>query len=330
MLGSMEQIGRPLISVTRSFCLAVLVLCQVSISPSLSLAQAPLQSVEVAVQQGVLTVHFEPNEFSIDRKVLLDWVRRSAHVVALYYGRFPLPKAVIHIAPAEGNGVKGGRAFGEDGGFIRVFVGRESDHQALLDDWVMVHEMIHLAFPRLLRRHNWLTEGLAVYVESVARLQAGDLEAGFVWRGFAEGMKNGLPQAGDKGLDFTPTWGRTYWGGAIFCLLADIEIQKRSDGARTLRDALRAILTAGGNFEVEWPIEKSLMVGDEATGTTVLLDLYQAWKAMPVDPDLPALWRVLGVQVAGKSARFDDTASLAQIRKRIGEPPTAIKQPRDQ
>lgn len=330
MLGRMEQTGRLLIPVTRSFCLAVLALCQVSTWPSLSLAQMPLHTVEVAVPQGALTVRFAPTEFSIDRKALLDWVRRSAHAVALYYGRFPLPKAVIHIAAVDGNGVKGGRAFGEDGGFIRVFVGRESDHQALLDDWVMVHEMIHLAFPRLLRRHNWLSEGLAVYVESIARLQAGDLEAGFVWRGFAEGMKNGLPQAEDKGLDFTPTWGRTYWGGAIFCLVADIEIQKRSNGGRTLRDALRAILSAGGNFEVEWPIEKSLTVGDEATGTTVLSDLYQAWKAMPVDPDLPALWQVLGVQVVGKSARFDDTAALARIRKRIGKPPTAIEPTRDQ
>lgn len=330
MLGPMVQIDRPLISITRSFFLAALVLCQISIWPLLSHAQAPLQSVEVAVPQGALTVRFAPKEFSIDRKDLLDWVRRSAHAVALFYGRFPLSKAVIHIVPVGGHGVKGGRAFGEDGGFIRIFVGRESDHQALQDDWVMVHEMIHLAFPRLVKRHNWLTEGLAVYVESVARLQAGDLEAGFVWRGFAEGMKNGLPQKGDQGLDFTPTWGRTYWGGAIFCLVADIEIQKRTDGARTLRDALRSILTAGGNFEVEWPIEKSLALGDDATGTTVLTDLYQAWKATPVDPDLPALWQVLGVQVVGKSARFDDTASLAPIRKRIGEPPMAIKPASDQ
>ncbi len=311
--------------VSRPFCQAVVVLCQIAIWPSLSHAQSAIETTDLTVPQGALTVRFAPKEFSIDRKGLLDWVRRSARSVALHYGRFPLSTAVIHIVSVDGDGVKGGRAFGENGGFIRVFVGRDSDRQALLDDWVMVHEMIHLAFPRLLRRHNWLTEGLAVYVESVARLQAGDLPAGFVWRGFAEGMENGLPKKGDKGLDFTPTWGRTYWGGAIFCLVADIEIQKRTDGRRTLRDALRGILTAGGNFETEWPIEKALAVGDEATETTVLTDLYEAWKATPVDPGLPTLWQSLGVRVVGKSARFDDSASLASIRKRIGEPSIAIR-----
>ncbi len=324
MLCRMVKIGRLLILASRPFCLAVVLLCHFVIWPSFSLAQAPIETIELTVPQGSLTVRFAPQAFTIERKDLLDWIRRSARSVALYYGRFPLSNAVIHVVSVDGTGVKGGRAFGENGGLIRVFLGRESDHQALLDDWVMVHEMIHLAFPRLIRRHNWLSEGLAVYVESVARLQAGDLGAGFVWRGFAEGMKNGLPQEGDLGLDFTPTWGRTYWGGAIYCLVADIEIQKRTDGAQTLRDALRGVLAAGGNFETEWPIEKALAAGDGATGTTVLSDLYQAWKATPVDPGLPALWQALGVRVVGKSARFDDTASLASIRKRIGEPPTVI------
>ena len=42
-------------------------------------------------------------------------------------------------------------------------------------------------------------------------------------------MPFGLPKEGDKGLDYTHTWGRTYWGGAIFCLLADIEIRQQTN-----------------------------------------------------------------------------------------------------
>jgi hypothetical protein len=38
------------------------------------------------------------------------------------------------------------------------------------------------------------------------------------------GMPQGEPQRGDRGLDGTHTWGRTYWGGAMFCLLTDVEI----------------------------------------------------------------------------------------------------------
>ena len=55
-------------------------------------------------------------------------------------------------------------------------------------------------------------------------------------------MPKGLPQAGDQGLDNTATWGRKYWGGAMFCLLADIEIRKATEQSPRPagRDARRA------------------------------------------------------------------------------------------
>jgi hypothetical protein len=67
-----------------------------------------------------------------------------------------------------------------------------------------------------------------------------------VWRDLIEGLPHGLPRAGDRGLDFTPTWGRTYWGGAMYCLLADVEIRKRTGNRHGLQDALRGVLAGGG------------------------------------------------------------------------------------
>lgn len=55
----------------------------------------------------------------------------------------------------------------------------------------------------------------------------------------------GRPEAGDRGLDRTPTWGRTYWGGAFFCFVADVQIREATHGAKSLDDALRAIVAAG-------------------------------------------------------------------------------------
>lgn len=306
-------------ALSRSWILLAALLAISVSGPGPAFADTAEQTFEIAVPKATLTVSFTPDAFRLDRKHFLDWIADSANTVAIFYDRFPLNKTRVRLVPADGKGVKGGQAFGEGGGFIRVIVGRESDRQDLEKDWVMVHEMVHLAFPRLNRRHNWLAEGLAVYVESVARLQTGDLAPGFVWRGFALGMRNGLPEEGDRGLDHTPTWGRTYWGGALFCLVADIRIQERTGGTRTLRHALRAVLSAGGNYETHWPIEKALALGDAATGTTVLMDLYEAWRATPVAPDLTELWQQLGVEVVGRTARFDDTATLAPIRKRIGE-----------
>jgi predicted metalloprotease with PDZ domain len=124
-----------------------------------------------------------------------------------------------------------------------------------------------------------------------------------------------LPQAGDRGLDATPTWGRTYWGGALYCLLADLEIRQRTKNRYGLRDALVAIVEAGGNIEVDWSIQRALRIGDRATGVPVLSELYEKMKDQPSPVDLDELWRRLGVSVRNRQVHFDDTAPLADVRK---------------
>jgi hypothetical protein len=131
-----------------------------------------------------------------------------------------------------------------------------------------------------------------------------------------EGLPKGLPQANDQGLDRTHTWGRTYWGGALFCTLADVEIRQRTNNRRGLQDALRAILAAGGNMEASWPLERALMVGDKATGVPVLTELYQQMKAKAVQYDLAGLWNKLGVETYGEVS-FNDRAPLAAVRRAI-------------
>src|SRR5260370_685962 len=134
--------------------------------------------------------------------------------------------------------------------------------------------MVHVALPQLSGEHVWLEEGLATYIEPIARAQAGLVPSEYVWRRFLWGMPHGLPQAGDLGLDHTHTWGRTYWGGALFCLLADIQIRTRTENHHSLQDVLRAIVEAGGNNEVQWPLAQLLRVAAEAAGTPVLSELY--------------------------------------------------------
>jgi predicted metalloprotease with PDZ domain len=96
-------------------------------------------------------------------------------------------------------------------------------------------------------------------------------------------MPNGLPQAGDHGVDNTHTWGRTYWGGALFCLLADLEIRRSTQNRLGLQDALRAILAAG-NMESESTLEPLLAIGDRAVGVPALAELYRRMnKPAPTD-----------------------------------------------
>jgi len=135
-----------------------------------------------------------------------------------------------------------------------------------------------------------------------------------------EGMPEGLPKRGDRGLDRTPTWGRTYWGGALFWLLADIEIRERSGGRKSLDDALRAIVNDGGDGSAWWPAKKIFALGDKAIGMPVLETLHKKMGGHPAPTDLGALWKSLGVSLRENRITFTDDAPLAAIRRALTRP----------
>jgi hypothetical protein len=250
-------------------------------------------------------------------KLVREWVQSCAHAVTVYYGTFPVDRVLIRIRLFDGHGVRSGQTFGYDGAFIKIAVGRSSTPADFADDWMMTHEMIHLAFPSMAEQHHWIEEGLSTYVEPIARAKVGNLTPEKAWGDLVDGIPQGLPQRGDRGLDFTPTWGRTYWGGALFCLLADIEIRKRTGNQKGLQDALRAIVNAGGTIETEWEITRAFGIGDRAVGVPVLRELYDKMKSTPAPVDLDALWRQLGVERNNGETKWNDTAPLSAIRKAI-------------
>jgi hypothetical protein len=255
-------------------------------------------------------------------KRVLDWIATAARAVTTYYTKFPVQNVAIAVKFHDGEGVNSGRAFGWKHAHISISVGRATSAAGFADDWMMTHEMVHTAFPSVAEEHHWIEEGLATYVEPIARARAGDLLPEKVWGDMADSMAQGLPKSGDRGLDFTHTWGRTYWGGALYCLLADVEIRKRTGNRLGLEDALRGILKAGGSIEVEWPLERALQVADQAVGVPVLEELYNRMKATAVSPDLDQLWKELGVERRGDTVVFDDSAPLAAIRRAITGPGT--------
>jgi len=273
----------------------------------------------LSIGGGEIDVGFESDDFSLPQASLLSWVQRSACAVTEYYGRFPVQKVNLTItAVGEGGGVIAGRTITIDGTpLTRVTLSPSATDASLLNDWVMTHEMVHLAFPSVPRQHHWIEEGIATYVEPIARAQIGDLKPEKVWGDLLDGIPRGLPAPGDQGLDNTHTWGRTYWGGALFCLMADVEIHRRTNNRFGLQDALRGIVAAGGNMDHEWPLARALKAGDDATGVPVLAELYDQMKETPVAPDLPALWRELGVRPSGGSVVFDQTAPLASVVRSI-------------
>src|SRR5271169_6637043 len=253
---------------------------------------------------------------AVTQEDLIGWVSAASKSVSTYFGRYPVPHVEVRITTTEGRGVRHGRTFGSPTR-ITISVGRDTTVADLKRDWTMTHEMVHLAFPSVAERHHWIEEGTATYVEPIARVQSGTLEPSKMWSDLIRDLPQGLPGPGDQGLDVTHTWGRTYWGGALFCLLADLQIHQRTHNKMGLEDALRGILDAGGNVTEDWPLERALKIGDEATGTSVLEDLYQQMKDKPVTVDLASMWRELGIQSQNGDVSFNDHAPLASVRKSI-------------
>ena len=264
---------------------------------------------------GSIEVGFDSQEFDLQQTAILDWVSQCARTVTAYMGRFPVKQSRVQILLSErGPAVSRGVSWGGPIARCRIAIGRRATADDLRRDWVLIHEMLHFAFPSVAEPNHWIEEGISTYVEPIARAMTGLLTPQQVWTDMVRDMPKGLPETGDQGLDVTHTWARTYWGGALFCLLADVGIRRGTQNRSGLREALRAINNAGGNITVEWPILRALQVGDKATGVTVLSDLYRGMGSSSYPVDLPALWTELGVIPNGAGVVFNERASLAAIR----------------
>jgi hypothetical protein len=275
------------------------------------------------IGQSKIDVSIDSGEMKLTHAELVYWVQTAAKAVATYYGRYPVPHVQVRIIPVDASGVRHGQTFGYGGGLIKIRVGNQTQPAELANDWMLTHEMVHLSFPSMADDHHWIEEGIAVYVEPIARIQAKQMSAEQMWADLVRDMPKGQPQEGDRGLDHTHSWGRTYWGGALFCFVADVEIRKRTHNRKGLQDALRAILDAGGDITHDWALVKALKVGDQETGTDVLSDLYVKWKDNPVQVDLASLWKELGIVADGKSVHFVEDAPLAAVRRAITAPHTS-------
>jgi hypothetical protein len=241
------------------------------------------------VPGGTIHVAFAPGDIALPKEKLLDWIRMSARAVTTYYGRFPVSSLRLLLVPVDGGRIRGGTTWGYRGAAIRIPLGRDSTEDVLRRDWVMVHEMVHTALPDMPDRYAWLSEGLAVYVEPIARCRPATSRRE-IWQAMMRDMPKAT--ASQPGPRQHRHLGRKYWGGAMFCLLADIEIRS----ARIIASACRTRCAACS------PRRQSSRTG-RSTAFYRPPTRPSAWRCSfafdemgpkPVTPDLAALWRDLG------------------------------------
>ncbi|MBS0475299.1 MAG: hypothetical protein JSR28_09140 [Proteobacteria bacterium] len=266
-----------------------------------------------AAKGGVIAAIAPDENLPISSSQQSRWFKTAASALEDAYGRLPLPWTAVFLLPVgQGSGVLFGSTRGEGGAAIVVLLGQRVSDEDVTEDWVLTHELIHTALPDLERDHHWLEEGIPTYLEPLLRLREGRETAEAFWDDLRSKLPQGQPQAEDRGLDRTPTWGRTYWGGALFCFVADLRIREASGGKQTLLDALRAMLAAGGIASHD-DIRRLLAQGDSALTKPVLVPLYDAWAEHPETVDLDAIWKRLGVTPK------DDRAPEGALRQDWGK-----------
>ena len=275
-------------------------------------AFGPLKVRPFSAKGGVLAAVAPDGDFPLDADQEARWFGFATAALEDAYGRLPLPWTAVFLQPTgHRGGVLFGSTRGGGGASIVMLLGRTVSDADIDEDWMLTHELIHTALPDLDRAHHWLEEGIPTYLEPLLRLREGREVPETFWGNLRKDLPQGLPRTGDHGLDRTPTWGRTYWGGALFCFVADLQIREATGGRQSLLDALRAILAAGG-IATHAPVRELLARGDRALAKPVLVPLYDAWAEAPGSVDLDAIWARLGAEPA------DEKAPEARLRQAWG------------
>jgi predicted metalloprotease with PDZ domain len=253
-------------------------------------------------------------------RAALDWVRNGATCVAGLFGRFPADATVFVVPVAGADEVVFGRVLSLAGASVALLFGADTRAETAHDDWVVVHELFHLGTPTFVGEGHWLEEGLATYYEPILRERAGWMTEADLWRHFVQEMPRGVRRADSApSIEDRDDIDSTYWGGALFSFLADVQILEETRRERSLDDALRTSLAREGDATHRVRVRDFLRTCDEATGTRAMARLYDDFALHGAPVDLDALWRSLGVQRERGSGRITlkEDAPLAAVRRAI-------------
>ena len=250
------------------------------------------------------------------------WIATSARAVHDFYRAFPVPHASITVIPTpRRDSVVYGKVLPESEPGVALVVGQHASRKALYSDWILVHELFHLGFPSFYEEGKWLDEGLATYYEPIIRVRAGLYTETELWDELSSSMPQGLPAFTQIGLEQANDFRGVYWGGAIACLVADVEARKR-DSKRGLEVGLRALREAGGNASEVWDLSDAIRTVDQALGAPTLAPIAKGHAARGSAFDLAGLFVALGVnRDAHGAVQLSDMAPLAAVRRAITAQP---------
>lgn len=246
------------------------------------------------------------------------WVQVSARAVSAFYGTFPVARATLTVLPIpQRRSVLFGKVLPESEPGVALLLGQHAKERELYADWILVHELFHLGFPSFFQEGKWLDEGLATYYEPIIRARAGLYSETKLWDELESSLPQGLPAFTGGGLEQARDRDGIYWGGALACLVADVEARRRKLD-QGLEVGLRALRDAGGNACEVWTLSEVVAVVDRALGAPTLAPIVAAHAKHGSSFDLQRLFSDLGVtRSASGEIALSDSAPLAAVRRAI-------------
>jgi hypothetical protein len=254
----------------------------------------------------------------------LEFIRQSGLRIVSLFGGFPV-NATVFVVPVPGaSEVVFGRVLSLAGASVALLFGGETPASGVRDNWVVVHELFHLGCPSFGGEGRWLEEGMATYYEPILRERAGWMTEAALWTHFVREMPRGLRRSDDPpSLEDRDDIDSTYWGGALFALLADVQSRAATGNARSLDHVMRLLLRRMGGATNIAHLTDFLRTAEEATGAREVNAVYDSWAVRGQNVDLEALWARLGItgteeaRTQGSLVTLRDDAPLASIRRAI-------------
>src|SRR6266849_8721870 len=115
---------------------------------ALRAADETLPAAHITSGGSTIEVICASGKINLPQSKVLAWISSAADSVSAYFGRFPVPHARIFLRPAVGrSGIFNGTTYGYQGGFTRISIGQLTEQHELDNDWMMTHELLHMAFP---------------------------------------------------------------------------------------------------------------------------------------------------------------------------------------
>ena len=280
---------------------------------------------ELAVGRCDVGITRLPGELAITDDELRTYVQRAAEAVRRLHGTMPTERVEVIVVPVNAgpDPVAFGHVGRGGGGSVALLVRENASLEALLSDWVLVHELSHLAMPYVRREDAWLSEGFATYYQEVLLARGELVEPVDAWRalehGFASGRRNGNGwdlRTESERMYRTHAFRRVYWGGAAYAL--DLDVALRREGS-SLDDVMRGL---GALEQLEaWPAERVLAEMDRIVGSTTPSRLAREHLAMQEVPTFDDLYAALGLRREDGALVLAEDAPAAQIRTAITSPP---------